>query len=218
MLEMPLFPLGSVLFPGMSINLHIFEERYKQMINLCLETRQPFGVALIQEGREAYGSATPFMIGCTAQITRMQPLDDGQMEITVTGKQRFEIQSLLHDRPYLVGMVNLQPVKNTNPALVSAAVRHLRPMVSQYLDLLGRASETQLKVSNMPQNPVEFCYLAAAILQQIPQTTKQNILELDDAVNLLEEVTALYHVELSLLEKMLQRAQNNPSNSVFSLN
>ena len=71
--ELPLFPLGSVLFPGMLINLHVFEERYKQMINMCLETRQPFGVVLIKEGKEAYGPATPFRIGRTCSSVSRPP-------------------------------------------------------------------------------------------------------------------------------------------------
>ncbi len=81
MFEIPLFPLNTVLFPGTPIHLHIFEERYKQMINLCLQEQRPFGVVLIRNGMEALGPlAEPFHIGCTAEIAHVERLEDGADE------------------------------------------------------------------------------------------------------------------------------------------
>jgi Lon protease-like protein len=218
--EIPLFPLSSVLFPGMSINLHIFEERYKQMINLCLETRQPFGVVLIAEGQEAYGRAKPHMIGCTAQIIRMQPLGQGRMDISAIGLERFTIQSLQHDRPYLVGQVELWPIKQNQPAAILAAANRLKPWVRRYLELLAKIENVYLNQPELPDEPVTFGYLAAAILQQVSQLRKQQLLEAEQALSLLRETLGLYQLEVSILEQMLARSekQDDMPHNLFSNN
>ena len=66
--DLPLFPLNTVLFPGMVLPLHIFEERYKLMINHCLEEERPFGVLLIREGKEVGSGAVPYQVGTTTMI------------------------------------------------------------------------------------------------------------------------------------------------------
>ena len=70
-MELPLFPLNTVLFPGATLPLHIFEDRYKEMISQCIEEHRPFGVLLIRKGREAGDLAEPFEIGTTAHIARV---------------------------------------------------------------------------------------------------------------------------------------------------
>jgi len=70
-MELPLFPLNTVLFPGATLPLHVFEERYKQMINQCLESRSPFGVLLIRSGNEVGTPTEPFEVGTTASIAHV---------------------------------------------------------------------------------------------------------------------------------------------------
>jgi Lon protease-like protein len=221
MLELPLFPLNSVLFPGMLMNLHIFEERYKQMIGLCLKTRQPFGVVLIAEGKEAFGEAKPHLIGCTARIARTQPLEQGRMDITAVGQERFEIQSLRHDRPYLVGLVEMRPLERGTPQALADSVERLRPQVMRYVDILSRMENVRFHVPKFPSDPIAFAYLAAAILQQVPQIRKQKLLACHQANELLAEIRALYEFEVALLEMMVARADQNDVdflNTLFSAN
>ncbi len=104
-MELPLFPLNSVLFPGATLPLHIFEERYKKMVNLCLERNSPFGVLLIRSGSEAGETAEPFEIGTTARIVRVQHLDAGRMNLICLGEQRFRLSRQVSETPYLVGEV-----------------------------------------------------------------------------------------------------------------
>src|SRR5215472_17731194 len=88
----PLFPLEQVvLFPGMSLPLRIFEERYKVMIGACQVTDQLFGVVLIRSGREVGEPAVPERVGCTARMLRVERIPDGQMHILTVGEQRFRL-------------------------------------------------------------------------------------------------------------------------------
>jgi uncharacterized protein len=109
--DLPLFPLNTVLFPGMPLTLHIFEERYKLMIERCLEHRQPFGVVLIRYGKEALGSlADPHRIGCTARILDVQPLSEGRMNISALGQKRFRILELSHKKALPGGLGRAFPI------------------------------------------------------------------------------------------------------------
>ena len=99
-MRIPLFPLDVVLFPGEPLPLHIFEERYKEMIGLCLTNQSAFGVVRAQRDGLA-------VIGCTARITRvLHRYDDGRMDILCRGEQRFEIEMLENARSYLEAQVD----------------------------------------------------------------------------------------------------------------
>src|SRR6266536_3334054 len=89
---LPLFPLEQVvLFPGMSLPLRIFEERYKVMIGACQVTDQLFGVLLIRRGREVGTPAQPERVGCTARMVRVDRLPDGRMTILTIGEVRLRL-------------------------------------------------------------------------------------------------------------------------------
>ena len=79
-MEMPLFPLNVVLFPGMALPLHIFEPRYREMINRCLDENLAFGVVLIKEGPEVGGDALPRRVGTAARIVKVDRQPDGANE------------------------------------------------------------------------------------------------------------------------------------------
>lgn len=94
-MKIPLFPLNMVLFPGAALPLHIFEERYREMVGECLTERKAFGVV------RADGEQMS-IVGCTAQIVRvMERYDDGRIDILCEGIQRFEIEALDESRTYL---------------------------------------------------------------------------------------------------------------------
>lgn len=96
-LLLPLFPLELVLFPHANLPLHIFEERYKEMIADCLRNQWEFGILAV-----VGGSVEP--IGCTASISEvLQRFPDGRMNILTRGQRRFEISDLNEDRSYLRG-------------------------------------------------------------------------------------------------------------------
>src|SRR5215813_12544949 len=115
--ELPLFPLNTVLFPGMALPLHIFEERYKLMIGECVKDSLPFGVVLIKSGSEVGPGASIHRVGTTAQITQIEQLGEGRLNIATLGHSRFRILNVNKQRPYLTGLVEDYPLQNTdNPA------------------------------------------------------------------------------------------------------
>lgn len=99
-MKIPLFPLDVVLFPGASLPLHIFEDRYREMIGLCLQQQSSFGVVRAQSDGLA-------IIGCTARILRVaRRYDDGRMDILCQGEHRFEIETLDNSQSYLQAQVD----------------------------------------------------------------------------------------------------------------
>jgi len=210
-MKLPLFPLNTVLFPGMLLPLHIFEPRYREMINLCLTERQPFGVVLIKAGEEVAAPAAPHPIGTYGQVSRAERLPDGRMHIEMIGQERFRILTLHHDHAYLTGTVEKFPLAQPDCAQAVTLAQALKPWLGRYLKLLGDAAETSFDVQDLPDNPAAVAYLAA-IVAQIPLREKQALLSLGAAAELLERERALYRREVSLIRAMLtsQQACHDP--------
>lgn len=221
MQELPLFPLkNTVLFPGMPINLYIFEERYKLMINECIEQDKPFGVLLIESGSEALGPlAQPYTIGCTAHITQVQRLSLGRMNILAVGRNRFRVNRIHQDRAYLYGDVELLPFREENPRTMMRGAVRLRPLVEKYLDALEKAGQLQVNDDNeLPSDPMSLAYLAAVVLQT-ESDRKQHLLEAETTSQLLDLLVEMYRREVTLLNLMLAPPPNSiDERSPFSVN
>ena len=217
MFDLPLFPLNTVLFPGMPLPLHIFEERYKRMIRLCMENTQPFGVVLIRSGSEAQGPlAEPFEIGCTARILEIQPLVEGRMNIITLGENRFRILSTHPQDEYLVGRVELFPLEETDPQGMASLAQRLLPRVKQYMHILSEASDTDLEPEKLPADPIVLAYLAA-VLVQIPAEEKQNLLAEQRAIDLLGNMEKIYRREVVMLQAIMDHGRRQDPGP-FSLN
>ena len=106
-MELPLFPLHTVLCPGVALPLKVFEDRYQAMVKRCLERDEPFGVVLIRDGREVGGAATAIAtVGTIAEIREASKYSDGRYDLLVVGTRRFRIESVaVGRRPYLVADV-----------------------------------------------------------------------------------------------------------------
>lgn len=206
MYDLPLFPLNTVLFPGMPITLHIFEPRYRLMIQQCIQAGQPFGVVLIKKGVEVSGPlAEPYPIGCTAQITQVERKEDGRMNIVAVGIERFQIHALTYDKPYLVGKVETYPLVSADSGLISQAGQELRPWVERYLNVLAQASnELKFDLARLPDDPLSLANLAASVVQ-IPLDQKQDLLAFGQAIEFLSGVRAVYRREVALLSAILER-------------
>jgi len=218
MFEIPLFPLNTVLFPGTPIHLHIFEERYKQMINTCIEEKRPFAVVLIRNGMEALGPlAEPFHIGCTAEIAQVQRLEDDQMNLVAVGLERIRILSFDSlTQPYLIGKARPYPLTNPDPAKVSDQASTLRRQLEQLVALLSKAGGSQLDLNQLPRDGISLAFLAAAVLQISP-LQKQELLSIERADKLLDRLQLLYRRELTLMQAVMADVKSLQAGG-FSLN
>lgn len=202
MYELPLFPLNTVLFPGMPLPLHIFEERYREMIRYCLAENSPFGVLMIQEGVAEGGPlARTHLIGCTAEIAQVEDLDDGRLLIMTIGRERFRVARFQHDKPYLVGMVESAPLLADNPDGLKDGASVLYPLVREYLEILARTGSVDFDAAQIPTEAIPLSYLAATIIQ-LPSEEKQELLSLDLASHLLRSVVRYFRREVNLMRTM----------------
>lgn len=219
MYELPLFPLNTVLFPGMPLTLHIFEARYKAMIQRCVDSGEKFGVVLIRQGDEALGPvAEPYFVGCAAEIMKVQPLKDGRMNILAVGRERFRVQNLNKELAYLTGMVESFPLDMLDYESAQAQGQLLLPWVERYLTLLGEVGEVSFDLGQLPAEPKALAYLAAAVLQT-PAGNKQTLLATAETTQLLSRLRKLYRQEVPLLRTMIEaKEQQQDGPAGFSLN
>lgn len=105
MLPLPMFPLGTVLFPGQGLPLHIFEPRYRQLARDCVRGHREFGVVLIERGSEVGGGDVRFDVGTVARIEGEVELPDGRWALMAVGVRRIRVARWLPDDPYPVALV-----------------------------------------------------------------------------------------------------------------
>lgn len=214
----PLFPLNTVLFPGMVLPLHIFEERYKQMIGYCLAQSQPFGVVLIKTGRaEGPFQGELHRIGTTARVTRAAQLSDGRMNIMTIGQQRFRIIELHTDQqPYLLATIENFPLAAPHNALGIANKVATRLM--HYLSKFKELGKIKVNLNEFPSDPQTLAYLTGVILP-ILNEQKQEILSMESAQAMLEYEYRLLQHELAILNILLnERPTEQDSFISFSVN
>jgi len=137
-MELPLFPMNTVLCPGIALPLHIFEDRYRALVRHCIDTTSPFGVVMIREGREVGTGAISFTgIGTIAEIRDAGRYEDGRYDLLIVGTRRFEIQRVLAAKqPYLVAEVELLDEQVGDPEAAQRLVMRTTRRFVTYLELL----------------------------------------------------------------------------------
>jgi Lon protease-like protein len=202
----------------MPLNLHIFEERYKLMINECIDKRQPFGVVLISNNQpDTSQRVEPYAIGCTAHITQVQPLTQGRMNIAAIGKDRFHVVSLNHDKPYLSGMTEEFPLITQTEADTMTKVRTLKHHLRTYLESLQKARDTQFDMAYLPNDPTDLAYLSAVLLRVEPEQ-KQELLAIERLDDMIDSLLSIYRREAALISTLLSPPDNITFKGNFSLN
>lgn len=180
-LEIPLFPLGAVLFPGGILSLKVFEQRYLDMASACLKLNAPFGVCLIASGTEVGGPATPHTIGTLASITQADMPQLGILMLTVRGGSRFRIvsQSLRPDGLLHAQVELLDEPESQN---VPEHLQGLLPFLEKVVHDVGP--------EKMPEPHVfsDASWVGYRLTEIVPvqALAKQRLLELDDPVSRLE--------------------------------
>ncbi|MGG6240658.1 LON peptidase substrate-binding domain-containing protein [Nodosilinea sp. AN01ver1] len=173
--ELPLFPLPElVLFPGRHLPLHVFEPRYRIMMNTILQSDRRFGVLMLDPT-----TGQPAQVGCCAEILHYQRLPDDRLKILTIGQQRFRVLSYVREKPYRVGLVEWVEDKPTsqdlNP-LASDVDRLLRDVVHLSAKLTNQDIDLP---DNIPDIPIELSYWVASNLHGVA-LEQQALLEMDD--------------------------------------
>lgn len=175
-MDLPLFPLNSVLFPGGTLPLHIFEERYKEMIGRCLARDSTFGVLLIRSGSEVGDTAEPFEVGTTARIVRSRTLEEGRLNLVCHGEERFRLLRKVSEEPYLVGEIELLASTDAGGQEVAELADKVEALFAEYCRLYLAASNQWSRRIGMPGAPSELADFVASRLSVSPWT-KQRLLE-----------------------------------------
>jgi uncharacterized protein len=194
-MELPLFPLHAVLFPGRPLPLHIFEPRYRQMLAECMDGDRRFGVVAIRAGSET-GDADIFDVGTVAEIQDVRELSDGRFDIATRGVERFRIVELLEGTPYLRGRVDR--LTDLPPENGHATAEELRGLLRPYLACLGAPPEL---LDRLPQEPERLACLAATAMH-VDLREQQAILELDAMDDRLAEALRLLRRETCLIRHL----------------
>ncbi len=215
----PVFPLGTVLFPGLVLPLHIFEERYRTLVRDLVATTDDepheFGVVTLRYGWEV---ATPetdaerptddeapmtveqlYAVGCTAELRQVTELPDGRFDIVTVGRRRFKVLAIAADtHPYLTAEVEWLPDEESgDPASAVLAPRVLAAFRT-YLDLLRPDTEV---LDQVPEDPTVLSHLIAATAQ-LTTEERQELLGAPDTLGRLRTELRLLNREVGLLAKV----------------
>jgi len=200
--QLPLFPLQTVLFPYAHIQLHVFEDRYLEMVRECVEFERPFGIVLIRAGQEIGGPADPYMVGTTVRVTNVIELESGAMDIRVKGEHRFRIRRLDESKSYLTGLVEpVEEVETPDSPRTDALVMRCREDFQAWI----RQMITKQGFNVQIKFPDDVTALSFAIANLLPieNLEKQRLLELTDT---LERISGL----IALLETQMIEAEAVP--------
>jgi uncharacterized protein len=205
---LPLFPLGAVLYPGMLLPLHIFEERYRQLVRELLARPEPrrFGVIAIRKGRETGidGVHSLYEIGCTATLRRVDELDDGRFDLVTVGTQRFRLLAVDQTLPYLQGEIELLAEDAVDQAAAAPFVRALQAAFRSYLDALTERGGATVRIEDLPSDPALLSFVVAAtVVIDLPE--RQSLLDEPDTVRRLSTERALLARETAVLRATTSR-------------
>jgi len=205
---LPLFPLGMVLYPGMILPLHIFEDRYRRLVRDLLDGPEPrrFGVIAIRKGRETgvEGVQSLYEIGCAAALRRVEEHDDGRFDLVTVGTQRFRLLALDQTLPYLQGEVEMLADEAVDQADAAPLVRAVQVAFRAYLDALTERGGATVRVEDLPDEPVLLSFIvAASMVIDLPE--RQGLLHEPDALRRLGAERGLLSREAAMLRATTSR-------------
>lgn len=199
----PLFPLRAVLFPGTGLPLIIFEARYCELIQHCLEAQQLFGALLIQGGTEPAAEPRAPQVGTLAAIQQLKVHADGRMDVLAVGISRFRLARSVAGAAYPQAEIELldEIAEKVAPALVTES----RQLFETYVEALRTLNDPRLQVA-APPDPRQLSFVIASVLR-IDLGEKQLLLAETTTSDRLEAACVFLRRELKLLQDFLARAE-----------
>jgi Lon protease-like protein len=201
-MEIRLFPLPNlVLFPHIVVPLHIFEERYKLMINGCIDSGEVFGLVLLRKGTDEEREDTIHRVGVTARIVEVERLDQGRMNILCEGEKRFRIYRFTQQTPFWKGSVEF--VEDREPPSAESLYEQVAELYRSVASLSASLSGSQETDLVLPDSAIDLSFMVSYILD-IESEEKQKLLEMDSTGERLRMLLA--HLTDTLRKLEQQRA------------
>ncbi len=204
--EVPLFPLNVVLFPGMALPLHIFEQRYREMTADCLADRAPFGVVLALTDEDER-QVTPARVGTLARIADYEQLPGGRYNMLALGTSRFEIVDYKTHKSYLIGIV--RPLRDRIVAAddLDMLAARARAALDDYLHVMLALVGSEDQHLDIPGEAAELSYLIGMCLT-CGDAEKQELLETTSLPQRLRTGIALLRAEVKQLSRQLEHVEH----------
>lgn len=195
---LPMFPLSTVVFPGMSVPLHVFEDRYRMLVNHLLTVEDPaarvFGTVAIREGYEVgdHGAQSVYRMGCVLQLTEVERRGDGTFDIVAVARERLMLEEMQRGVDFPQGVVALVPEPEVD--VPAELLDRARATFTAF-----RAAMTALQgdpfSGTLPRDPDYLAWTLSA-LTPLPLAERQSLLEAENATERLRLVTRLLTEEL----------------------
>jgi hypothetical protein len=220
--RLPLFPLSTVLFPGMRLPLHIFEERYRLLVAHLQAQPEPrrFGVIAIRQGREvgAHGATALHEVGCVATVREITPHADGRFDLITVGAERFKLLGVDDSLPYL--QAEIEPLKDDGSSSAGEAeafaVNRVQAGFREYLNALADRGGV-VSVADLPDEPLLLSYVVgAAMIIDLPE--RQSLLAAPTALDRLRLERSLLVRETAMLRATTSRPAPDYAFEQFSQN
>jgi ATP-dependent Lon protease len=201
-MEISLFPLPNlVLFPHIVVPLHIFEERYKLMINGCVDRDEVFGLVLLRNGGEEENEEMIHRVGVTARIVEVERLEQGRMNVLCEGETRFRVQRFTQQTPFWKGIVEVFDEKKHQAA--ESLYEQVADLYRTVANLSAQLSGSQQPELVLPESPTDLSYMLSYVLD-IEVEEKQKLLEMDSTAERLRLLIA--HLTDTIRKLEQQRA------------
>jgi Lon protease-like protein len=223
---LPLFPLGTVLFPGVVLPLHIFEPRYRELVRRLMDAPEgpgrEFGVVGIRQGWEVGVDRVESLydVGCTAELRQVTGFTDGTFDIVAVGRRRFRLSSVDHSSaPYLEGSVEWMPEQDGPQGEAQLLAASVTTVFGHYLKLLAlgtpaaagghsdgltpaeAAEEVDAQIAGLPTDPLTLSHLVAASAPLV-QEDRQSLLTETSTVSRLRRELRLLKREATMLRRL----------------
>jgi uncharacterized protein len=196
--SLPMFPLNAVIFPGVSVPLTVFEDRYRALVHHLLRVDDPaervFGSVGIREGYEVgdHGSQSLFRVGCRVQLTEVESHADGTFDFVAVGQERIELDRLETGGPFPIGHVTERP--DPDAPVATGVMEKARIAFTAYRAALADIRSDPYS-GTLPRDPTYLSWTLAAVAP-LPMPERQALLEAEDAAVRLVMVTDLLRSEL----------------------
>ncbi len=201
---LPIFPLGTVLFPGAILPLHIFEDRYKQMMRFATDNGNLFGLSYQSNafiGRET--PPEPGSVGCVAKIQAVMPLEEGKLNIILTGLVRYRIIELHQQTPFIIARVEAFTDDLEADEDMAELFESMHDRCKKFLAAAQALDESPTVDTDLPEDPEAFSLLISSALP-IDNDAKQSLLEMTSTRT---RLARLRHHVISALEDYNRRIE-----------